>query len=103
MRIFGNSLATPKSIAFQVITLLPKELLCSRRMQIVAKPVLFDKGSENIFAQASSVRDKWDKQHEHRKQFAFSHILGRHAVFPTCLCTMHLTKKVHKTFFKEYW
>ena len=86
-------LATRKSITYQAITLEPKELQSSQRMQIVALPILFKKGSQDFFSQAHSFRDKWEKQQNDRKHSGFSHVFGYHVVFPTYLKNYALKKK----------
>ena len=96
-------LATPKSITYQAITLELEELQSSQRMQIVALPILFKKGTQEVFAQMQSFWDKWEKQHGNQKHFGFSHVFSSHVDFPTYLKNYALEQKSLENLFEEYW
>ena len=68
-------------------------------MQIVALAILLKKDSLDFFAQVHSFWDKWEKQHDGRKQLGLAHVFGRHVVFPTYLKNYALEQKSPENIF----
>ena len=54
---WSPQVATPKSITYQVITLEPKQVQNSQRVQIIALLINFNKGVQDLFALVNNFRD----------------------------------------------